>query len=112
MAEANNDVFDGLCQQLNVQDKVAGGNQMDILNLPPPLGSTLNKITRQGSMTVTEFADDLHLTPEQGEHLVKILVDKGYLHAVTAGQQTVYKIYFAAKPKKRVSTDVWDALDV
>ena len=111
MTEVSSELFDSLCYQLDARQKVAGINQMDILNLPPPLDDTLNQITRKGSITVSEFANDLHLAPEQGEHLVKILVDKGYLHTASSGQQTIYKIHFARKRKKRVPTDIWDSLD-
>ena len=82
-------------------------DKIEELNKNLPVVEPLGK----GSITVSEFANDLHLAPEQGEHLVKILVDKGYLHTASSGQQTIYKIHFARKRKKRVPTDIWDSLD-
>ena len=111
MAGDSDQLFDKLCQQLSMRAKLPGVNQVDILNLPSPLDSTLGKITRQGSITVSEFAYDLHLAQAQGKHLVKILVDKGYLYTESSGRQTICKIHFARKQKKRLPTDVWDALD-
>lgn len=111
MIETGDELFDDLCHQLDAQDKVAGINQMDILNLPSPLDNTLTRIIRKGSITVSEFANGLHLTLEQGEYLIKMLVDKGYLHTANVGQQTVCKIHFARNPKNKIDTDVWDWLD-
>jgi hypothetical protein len=110
MSEASSELFDDLCYQLDKQHKTGGINHLDILNLPPPLDSTFTRIIRQGSMTASEFASDLHLAPEQGEHLIKLLVDKGYLHAASAGPKTIYKVHFIHNQKKQISSNVWDSL--
>lgn len=106
-----NETFNKLCQQLNARAKLPGVTQVDILNLPPPLDNLLRKIIRQGSITVGEFTQDLHLAKGQGERLVKILIDKGYLYTESSGRQTICKIHFARKEKKRLPTDIWNSLD-
>ncbi len=108
---ADQSIFHTLQQEINARDKVQGISQLDILNLPPPLDSTLNSITRRGVITLSEFSQDLDMAQEQGENLAKLLVKKGYLRVVEHEDELAYKVRYAPKRKRKVPTKVWDALD-
>jgi len=111
MSKARDKTFEKLFQEIQACHQVEGINQLDILNLPAPLDTVLNSITRQGSITLSDFAGQLSLSQDQAARLSDMLVEKGYLLMVQSDNDPSFKINFAHTRKRRVPTGLFDALD-
>lgn len=109
-------MFDRLQQELKKRSKVEGITPADVMDLPEPLRTVMNKIMRKGSMTLSELAAELKLKTAEAHRLGQILVEKGFLNSTggKADSEIVYRTHFARKARKRghgLPLDVWKALD-
>ncbi len=109
-----NTVFDELCQRIRSTPPCQGVSQLDVVNLPVPLVSVFRKAIRSGSISQADFAISLAFTQQQAAFLANLLMEKGYLSVSKGeiGSETVYKVRFVRKRKRRVPSDVWSKLDL
>ena len=67
-------------QELNKRSKVEGITPLDVMELPEPLRTAMNKLMRKGSMTVGGLALELNIETVEARELGQTLVEKGFLH--------------------------------
>jgi hypothetical protein len=109
-------MFDRLQRELRKRSKVEGITPADVMDLPKPLRAVMNKIMREGSMTLSDLTTELKLKTGEARQLGQTLVDKGFLTSTerAADGEVVYRTHYARKARKRgrgVPLDVWKALD-
>ena len=108
-------MVDRLQRELENLSKVEGITPADVVSLPEPLRSGINKIMREGALTLSEFAAELKLEIAETRQLGEMLVEKGFLVAseTQADGEILYRTRFA-KSRKRVRDlpgDIWEKLD-
>jgi hypothetical protein len=108
-------MVDRLRRELENLSKVEGITPADVMNLPEPLRSGINKIMHEGSVTLSEFAAELKLEIAETRQLGQMLIEKGFLVATEAQAdgEILYHARFA-KSRKRVRglpRDIWEKLD-
>jgi hypothetical protein len=72
-------MFEHMRQIIEARTRIDGVKAADLLELPAPLGPTLSKIIRNGTITLPELAADLGTTEPETRQLVALLIDKGVL---------------------------------
>jgi len=101
------DRFDQLHNNVMQFREVSGTTALDIALLPEPFNLILQKLIRQGSMSIQEMAEEFQLTPDEAHHLGEDLIAKGYLRA---GERedggTMYHVYFARMRKQNIPLDL------
>lgn len=104
--------FQELYLAVNDCSKQESVTQLDIMELPSPLVSCFNKMARNGSITLTDFAESLRLTPDQANYLARLLIKKGYLRAVVDNdwENTTFKINYRQRVRRRTSSAILDTL--
>ena len=107
-------MVDRLQRELKNLPKVEGITLADVMNLPEPLRSGINKIMREGSVTLSEFAAELKLETAETRQLGQMLMEKGFLVATEpqADGEILYRPRFA-KSRNRVRglpDDIWEKL--
>ncbi len=100
--------FDALWQAVTRLKPVEGVLPMDVLDMPAPLGGTLRKFIRTGSMSLAELAADLELNQNQAREVGDVLVQKGYLNAEehAQGGSVTYRVYLARMRKRNIPLDL------
>jgi hypothetical protein len=58
---------------------VRGVSTIDLLELPEMVGRVLSGIVRKRGLTLKEFSVEIGLNQEEAQHLLDILIEKGYL---------------------------------
>jgi DNA-binding MarR family transcriptional regulator len=106
-------MFDRLQRELKKRSKVEGITPADVMELPEPLRTAMNKIMRKGSMTLSELAAELKLKTAETRRLGQMLVEKGFLSSIRrkADGEIVYQTRFVRKRGRSVPLDIWKALD-
>ncbi len=108
-------MFDRLQRELKKRSKVEGITPADAMDLPEPLRTTMNKIMRNGSMTLSELAAELELKTAETRRLGEMLIEKGFLKSTEreADGEVIYRTRFARARKRGrgVPLEVWEALD-
>ncbi|MDM8527777.1 hypothetical protein QUF58_06125 [Anaerolineales bacterium HSG24] len=108
----NEHSFGYLQHEIETYSRVRGITPVDMLNLPGPLNLVFNKIMRSGLVTLSEFAHELTFTKPEAEQLAKLLIRKGYLRVTDESTgEPAYQIRFASKRKRRIPSNIWQALD-
>lgn len=88
-----------------------GLSTIDLLDMPAVQSSIINKLARQRRMNVAELAEALQQPVDQLQQILDELVAQGHVKEVTIKEQIWYKAHFARKVKKKLSDDLWSALD-
>ena len=106
-------MFDRLQRELKKRPKVEGITPADMVDLPEPLRTAMNKMVRKGSMTLSELTAELNLKTTQTRRLGAMLIEKGFLSSIEqeADGEIVYQTRFARKCGRSVSLDIWESLD-
>lgn len=89
-----------------------GVSTIDLLDMPAQQALIINKLARQRKMSLAGLAKELEQPAEEVEAMLAELVEKGQVKQVTINQKTWYKAHFARKAKKKLSSDLWSALDL
>ena len=71
----------------------------------------MNRITREGQLTVEEAADLLEETPADAQQTLNAFVEKGYLEREQQGGGWVYRTRFARKRPRQIPVGIWSALE-
>jgi hypothetical protein len=85
----------------------------DVMLLPAPLSSALNRMIRRGPLALDDLAVVLDTSPEEAHQIGELLVARGYCLAGpqrTDGQMT-YQARLARKPGRLLPDSFWKALD-
>lgn len=100
-------MFDRLQRELKKRPKVEGITPADVMDLPEPLRTAMNKMMRKGSMTLSELTAELNLKTTQTRRLGAMLIEKGFLSSIEqeADGEIVYQTRFARKRRRSVSLD-------
>lgn len=95
--------------ELSGWPKSEGVKISDLLTLNEPLRGVLNTVIREGSVPLQFFVDTLHLTPEQTNMVVDLLLDHGFLKEALTGDggEVVYRIWHAQAHRRSKGLDLW-----
>jgi DNA-binding MarR family transcriptional regulator len=75
------ETFEQLLGEFAQHPVVDGVSPSDLLDLPDPLRTTLNRLLRKGRATLGELASDLQLGTAEAQPVVDLLIEKGFLRA-------------------------------
>ena len=100
--------FNELISQLQAVSVFPGITPVDILALPDPVDSAVQKILRRGPMSVNEMASVLDLPEGEAKQIADLLVEKGYLLTEErhSDGSVVYKVYFARMRGRSIPLDL------
>ena len=82
----------------------------DLLDLSSLLRRLMNRITRQGEITVEGAAEHLGETLDNTRKMLNTLVEKGYLEREEREDGWVYRTRFARKRGRDIPAGIWSAL--
>ena len=88
-----------------------GMSTIDLLDMSPDHALVVNRLTRNRSMKLADIVAELQKPIEHVQTILNELTEKGHVKVVTINQEIWYKAQFARKAKKKLSSDVWSALD-
>jgi hypothetical protein len=69
-------------QEPDKRVKVEGITPLDVVELPEPLRTAMNKLMCKGSMTLSELSVELNLKMVEARQLGQMLIEKGLLTLV------------------------------
>ncbi|GAB4285718.1 MAG: hypothetical protein Fur0025_17590 [Oscillatoriaceae cyanobacterium] len=95
----------------NHPDREAGISNLDILELPEAKRHLVNLLIRQKRMTLTELAAAVGEPETSLCQTISELVSQGFVQEMELEGQLCYQVMRASKPKRRVASDIWKALD-
>ena len=86
---------------------VEGTTPLGVAELPEPLNKVLQRMIRQGAMSVDDLAAALEMPVQDAQHVGEHLVTKGYLRTEEqAGEGgTVFRVYLARMGKQNIPLD-------
>ena len=94
--------------QLHAVGAFPGITPVDILALPDPVDSAVQRILRRGPMSAGEMASILDLSESEAKQIADLLVEKGYLltEERRSDGSVVYKVYFARMRGRSIPLDL------
>ena len=100
--------FNELMDQLHAVGAFPGITPVDILALPDPVDSAVQRILRRGPMSAGEIASLLDLSESEAKQIADLLVEKGYLltEERRSDGSLVYKVYFARMRGRSIPLDL------
>jgi DNA-binding MarR family transcriptional regulator len=104
-------LFNRIQKEVDTRAKQEGITLADLLDLSPPLRRLMNRITREGQLSVGEAAELLEETPANARQTLNTLVEKGYLEREQLEGEWVYRTRFARKRPRQVPAGIWSALE-
>lgn len=103
-------IFDRMQSEIDAREKKEGITLSVLLDLSPPLRRLMNRITRQGQLSVEEAAELLEETPANAQQTLNAFVEKGYLEREQQEGEWVYRTRFARKRPRQIPAGIWSAL--
>ena len=107
-------IFNRMQKELDAREKREGITLSVLLDLSPPLRRLMNRITREGQLSVGEAAELLEETPAEALRTLNTFVEKGYLEREQQeGEEGdwVYRTRFARKRPRQIPVGIWSALE-
>jgi DNA-binding MarR family transcriptional regulator len=104
-------IFDRMQKEIDAREKREGITLSVLLDLSPPLRRLMNRITREGQLSVEEAAELLEETPVEALKTLNAFVEKGYLEREQQEGQWVYRTRFARKRPRQIPVGIWSALE-
>jgi DNA-binding MarR family transcriptional regulator len=104
-------IFDRMQQEIDTQEKREGITLADLLDLSPPLRRLMNRITREGQLSVEDAAELLEGTSADARQTLNTFVEKGYLEREQQEGEWVYRTRFARKRPRQIPVGIWSALE-
>ena len=104
-------IFDHIQKEVGAQDEREGITLADLFDLSPELRRLMNRITREGELTIETAADHLGEPPANARETLDGLVEKGYLKREARDEEWVYRTRFARKRGREIPAGIWSALD-
>ena len=105
------DLFNRLQDDIDDQNSQDGLSPVDLLDLPTALARVIKRIIRRGGMKLPQIAAELDQSIEETQRALDALVDKGFVRKFEVKQEFWYKVRFAKKRNRRLSSGLWSALD-
>jgi DNA-binding MarR family transcriptional regulator len=103
-------IFNRVQKEIDARDKQEGISPADLLDLSSLLRRLMNRITRQGEITVEGAAEHLGETLDNTRKMLNTLVEKGYLEREEREDGWVYRTRFARKRGRDIPAGIWSAL--
>jgi DNA-binding MarR family transcriptional regulator len=103
-------IFNRVQKEIDARDKQEGITPADLLDLSPLLRRLMNRITRQGEITIEGAAEHLGETLDNTRQMLNTLVEKGYLEREEREDGWVYRTRFARKRGRDIPAGIWSAL--
>jgi predicted ArsR family transcriptional regulator len=103
-------IFDHIQKEIDSRESQEGITPADLLNLSTPLRRLMNRITREGSLTVAAAAGQVEESEGNAREMLDALVEKGYLERVEQDEGWVYRTRFARKRGRELPAGIWSAL--
>ena len=103
-------IFDRVQKEIDDRDKQEGISPADLLDLSTPLRRLMNRITRQGEISLDAAAEYLEEPLDNVRQMLNALVEKGYLERVEREEGWVYRTRFARKRGRELPAGIWSAL--
>jgi DNA-binding MarR family transcriptional regulator len=103
-------IFDRMQSEIDAREKQDGITLSVLLDLSPPLRRLMNRITRQGQLSVEGAAELLGETPANAQQTLNAFVEKGYLEREQQEGEWIYRTRFARKRPRQIPAGVWSAL--
>lgn len=102
------DRIESLHNEIADLQSVEGTTPLGVASLPEPFNKVLQRMIRQGAMSVDELAAALDLPVDDAQHIGEHLVSKGYLRIEEqAGEGgTVFRVYLARMRKQNIPLDL------
>ncbi len=88
-----------------------GMSTIDLLDMASTESEIINKLVRKSTMTLPEIAEAVQKPLSQVEIILNELVEHGHVKAIMSKQQVFYKARFSRKSEKKLSSELWSALD-
>lgn len=104
-------LFGRLQQELEAREKAAGLSMADLLELPDNLRKLVNWLMRQQTVRLPEVAAFLEQDEATSQSALAALIEKGFVREMKVRGETCYRVRLAAKRRREVPLDVWQALD-
>jgi DNA-binding MarR family transcriptional regulator len=104
-------IFGRIQKEIDSQDKQEGITLADLLDLSPELRRLMNRITREGSITVKGASEALGESEGNARKTLDALVGKGFLERTEEEEGWVYRTRFARKRGRKLPAGVWSALE-
>lgn len=101
------DRLESLHNEIADLQPVEGITPLGVAELPEPLNKVLQRMIRQGAMSVDDLAAALEMPVQDAQHVGEHLVTKGYLRTEEqAGEGgTVFRVYLARMRKQNIPLD-------
>ena len=102
------DQFENLHHEISELETVEGTTPLGVAMLPEPLNKVLQRLIRQGAMTIEELADAMETTPEEAQHVGEHLASKGYLRVEEKEGEggIVFRVYLARMRRQNIPLDL------
>ena len=103
-------IFDHIQKEIETRESQDGITPADLLSLSTPLRRLMNRITREGSLTVQAAAEHIEGSVDNAREMLDALVEKGYLERVEQDAGWVYRTRFARKRGRELPAGIWSAI--
>ncbi|MFP4345887.1 MAG: MarR family transcriptional regulator [Anaerolineales bacterium] len=103
-------IFKHLQNEIDDRENREGITLAELLDLSPSLRRLMNRVTRQGELSVAAAADYLEMPRDEVREMMDSLVKKGYLDREEREEGWIYKTRFAHKRGRSVPVGIWSAL--
>lgn len=103
-------IFDRMQDEIDARDKREGITPADLLDLSPQLRRIMNRITREGELSLCQIAEYLEEPQEEIRPMLDGLTTKGYLEREEREDEWFYRTRFARKRGREIPAGIWSAL--
>jgi hypothetical protein len=104
-------MYDQLRALLDGRPPVAGVTIADVMGLPAPLSTTLNRMIRRGGLSAADLADALGVTAAEAQQIGELLVEHGYCAPSAVRGGAGYQARLARKPGRALPESFLKAID-
>ena len=104
-------IFDRMKKEIDAREQQEGITLADLLDLSPPLRRLMNRITREGHLSVERAAELLGETPANARQTLNAFVEKGYLEREQQEGEWIYRTRFARTRPRQIPAGIWSAME-
>ncbi|MBN1978390.1 MAG: hypothetical protein JW918_13415 [Anaerolineae bacterium] len=104
-------IFDRMKKEIDAREKQEGITLADLLDLSPPLRRLMNRITREGQLSIEGAAELLEETPANAQQTLNAFVEKGYLEREQQEGKWIYRTRFARTRPRQIPAGIWSAVE-
>lgn len=105
------ELFDQIRAESLESLKMSGLSMADVMMLPDTLRDFINWIMRQQEVSVAAVADYIGEGEEVAQQLIELLLAQGFLQQLDVEGVPRYRLRLAAKQKRQLPKNIWQALD-